>query len=206
MSISGQERMRISIHTSAREVTTNILRNLVDFVFQSTLPQGKWQWQQSWRSTSVPFQSTLPQGKWRRYTASARLPHDFNPHFRKGSDSFLFLPFLWYIYFNPHFRKGSDPLPMKNGRSMQRFQSTLPQGKWRRLKISTSIPLDFNPHFRKGSDGCTLSNVETIWQISIHTSAREVTCVLANRIFINKFQSTLPQGKWRHFHPDNHHF
>ena len=78
--------------------------------------------------------------------------HDFNPHFRKGSDnvptlvvqaglisihtsarevtvSFADVPFF-QTYFNPHFRKGSDI-----------------------ILISIALKFEyFNPHFRKGRD------------------------------------------------------
>ena len=60
--------------------------------------------------------------------------------------------------FNPHFRKGSDK---KNE------QRDVKQG-------------NFNPHFRKGSDSST-SGITPIRQISIHTSAREVTPGLCRR-------------------------
>ena len=56
---------------------------------------------------------------------------DFNPHFRKGSDSVGRRVELLQAYFNPHFRKGSD---CRKGQD-------------------PSERYDFNPHFRKGSDG-----------------------------------------------------
>ena len=55
------------------------------------------------------------------------------------------------------------------------FQSTLPQGKW---PLVTRI------------NGFSL-------QISIHTSAREVTYKRKAKDEASRFQSTLPQGKWR---------
>ena len=153
MSISGQERMRISIHTSAREVTTNILRNLVDFVFQSTLPQGKWLQRYFPTEDMAEFQSTLPQGKWRNHKSCIyiRFP-DFNPHFRKGSDFTIILSGSRSTYFNPHFRKGSDEMQMVDFLLFCLFQSTLPQGKWRIKASQAGTALHFNPHFRKGSD------------------------------------------------------
>ena len=54
--------------------------------------------------------------------------------------------------FNPHFRKGSD-----------RIEETDSQGED-----------NFNPHFRKGSDGPNKIKLIAT-DISIHTSAREVT-------------------------------
>ena len=58
------------------------------------------------------------------------------------------------------------------------FQSTLPQGKWLRPPVSVQVGPYFNPHFRKGSDA-EGHTVYDCTDISIHTSAREVTiCVL----------------------------
>ena len=55
---------------------------------------------------------------------------DFNPHFRKGSDSPAAVFAVFTGYFNPHFRKGSDDGSKK----------------------SDGLQINFNPHFRKGSD------------------------------------------------------
>ena len=55
---------------------------------------------------------------------------DFNPHFRKGSDSLYPATFNTASDFNPHFRKGSD----------------------RKGPGTNYAKTDFNPHFRKGSD------------------------------------------------------
>ena len=55
---------------------------------------------------------------------------DFNPHFRKGSDSVGRRVELLQAYFNPHFRKGSDQGGDKSSPNCD----------------------NFNPHFRKGSD------------------------------------------------------
>ena len=80
-----------------------------------------------------------------------------------------------------------------------RFQSTLPQGKWRKSFWTKLCNLSyFNPHFRKGSDFSAFSIVFCS-SISIHTSAREVTDILIRPPPCLKFQSTLPQGKWRRF-------
>ena len=187
---------------------------------------------------------------------------DFNPHFRKGSDDFLFLPCLLQYDFNPHFHKGSDcnrtvfwldfrisihtstrevTVVAHWQKCYTIFQSTLPQGKWLCICHSFILAIYFNPHFRKGSDGSRLWKAFQTWfqstlpqgkwramlgggckdmDISIHTSAREVT---GGKVFIKRplrnfnphfrkgsdhsnldglwpygiFQSTLPQGKWR---------
>ena len=82
--------MTISIHTSAREVTA--LRKMYGsncVWFQSTLPQGKWQYGKSKNRRALWFQSTLPQGKWLNVSSTEELTVYFNPHFHKGSDCIL---------------------------------------------------------------------------------------------------------------------
>ena len=142
----------ISIHTSAREVTDPSEEIAATTIFQSTLPQGKWL-----RCGFIPVQV-----------------HDFNPHFRKGSDSISKNCFWCSTDFNPHFRKGSDHASGQILLQQDKFQSTLPQGKWLYPIMTNQCPSE----------------------ISIHTSAREVTLALFDLAEIYKFQSTLPQGKW----------
>ena len=189
----------ISIHTSAREVTVNVVPAGDGFIFQSTLPQGKWRGQDGYAGSFGKFQSTLPQGKWRNinlckcsrwgisiHTSAREVTRsletrtgrtNFNPHFRKGSDSPAAVFAVFTGYFNPHFRKGSDltrqsiswfisifqsTLPQGKWRREQKvwwianqFQSTLPQGKWQKTVLFLPKSLNFNPHFRKGSDDMT---------------------------------------------------
>ena len=104
--------------------------------------------------TNPQFQSTLPQGKWLNAAVSSAAQWDFNPHFRKGSDiigdkivplagisihtsarevtyRWVYIDFI-FTYFNPHFRKGSDTMQEITMYQNTLFQSTLPQGKWRK--------------------------------------------------------------------------
>ena len=83
---------------------------------------------------------------------------DFNPHFRKGSDDIEHTPKIILFYFNPHFRKGSD----------------------NKITGKAINFIDFNPHFRKGSDLDGLQYGYYVIDISIHTSAREVTFYAQN--------------------------
>ena len=66
MSISGQERMRISIHTSAREVTYSLklIMRLLDISIHTSAREV----------TALIVSPSLQEC-------------DFNPHFRKGSDN-----------------------------------------------------------------------------------------------------------------------
>ena len=212
--------MRISIHTSAREVTAvwvYQVRNGCEF--QSTLPQGKWQWQQSWRSTSVPFQSTLPQGKWQifdflsqivKYISIHTSAREVTQHKTKVQNIFS--------HFNPHFRKGSDGQDIDwtateddisiHTSAREVTAKVRVRIMPKPISIHTSArevtcSLDhwmhrkpyFNPHFRKGSDRMEHWLVSR-YRISIHTSAREVTHQHQASHLLGRFQSTLPQGKW----------
>ena len=144
------------------------------------------------------FQSTLPQGKWRCCNKSLQwLLQEFQSTLPQGK---------W------HKQTGHPTQGLL-------FQSTLPQGKWRWRHWLKKILIYFNPHFRKGSDDYLISSEWLSKNISIHTSAREVTgstpeMCKGSGISIHtsarevtwstggdgackEFQSTLPQGKWR---------
>ena len=167
----------ISIHTSAREVTGTSWR------------PGRWLYQ---------FQSTLPQGKWLH-----------PPRFM-----------MYWSDFNPHFRKGSDSMFEKIMRFFNLFQSTLPQGKWPISPSSRSVSMTISIHTSAREVTVCFFQLTVPFGISIHTSAREVTNVhqsfLLIVIYFNPhfrkgsdcphrfaipsrvwFQSTLPQGKWQ---------
>ena len=102
------------------------------------------------------------------------------------------------------------------------FQSTLPQGKWRSIDAVIQVPSDFNPHFRKGSDrpawyiwlwhpdfnphfrkgsdftaDCNSAGI-TNFNPHFRKGSDFPPSVSPHRSTI--FQSTLPQGKWRHYH------
>ena len=85
----------------------------------------------------------------------------------------------------------------------EQFQSTLPQGKWPQQTHGLPQLRYFNPHFRKGSDACHNQSLFLFHPISIHTSAREVTNFLMDFKHWHRFQSTLPQGKWRRTNTKN---
>ena len=108
----------------------SIYANALDEVFQSTLPQGKWPgaWRHG-RAERISIHTSA-----REVTVfterSVTDEIDFNPHFRKGSDSPAAVFAVFTGYFNPHFRKGSDDGSKK----------------------SDGLQINFNPHFRKGSD------------------------------------------------------
>ena len=168
----------------------------IDIKFQSTLPQGKWQTvvekmealieisihtsarevtiRQGDLSQELKFQSTLPQGKWLRLCLCSCLCIHFNPHFRKGSDGTVQAS-SFNSCISIHTSAREVTAIIISLKTLQQFQSTLPQGKWPKIcpRCFDDLP------------------------ISIHTSAREVTRRISVPWLYQQFQSTLPQGKWR---------
>ena len=189
---------QISIHTSAREVTYSDRKQDRHWQFQSTLPQGKWHPKLQDCFIAWWFQSTLPQGKWPQAILQICRKDNFNPHFRKGSDVNLRNHSPLLIHFNPHFRKGSDDADQAkkyyqsaisihtSAREVTQccciicrtvgFQSTLPQGKWRKSDINLHIPYAFQSTLPQGK-----------WRL-----------LLIKKLRFLQFQSTLPQGKWQY--------
>ena len=109
-------------------------------------------------------------------------PYDFNPHFRKGSDCIISRIEQKWNYFNPHFHKGSDRLIglMQWGYLISIHTST---------REVTAVVLctvtwrgNFNPHFHKGSDSASGNVYFQSDDISIHTSTREVTAIFHKNI------------------------
>ena len=125
------------------------------------------------------FQSTLPQGEWRFCVTPWCTWDHFNPHSHKGSDCLsvrnhnlciisIHTPtrgvtgsniyICWIQPISIHTPTRGVTCAPSNIIYTERFQSTLPQGEWRR---------------------CSLS--ETICQcISIHTPTRGVTAIFTN--------------------------
>ena len=145
--------------------------------------------------TILIFQSTLPQGKWQIAFILFYVLFNFNPHFRKGSDNLDFSRFMRKEKFQSTLPQGKWLLTISKSYRIVWFQSTLPQGKWPKHLPNQSNTTYFNPHFRKGSDRNLLAFLFRR-AISIHTSAREVTIHDGFVLCEDKFQSTLPQGKW----------
>mgnify|MGYP003090731426 CR=1 FL=1 len=136
--------------------------------FQSTLPRRKWLAYKTIFSNFWLFQSTLPRRKWRSWLCFMWWLHNFNPHFREGSDkkrrkfdeqNIISIhtsakevtreryPLWKKVYnFNPHFREGSDFLD----------------------SAFVCIHLYFNPHFREGSDSMTTIIWKIIWYFNPH--------------------------------------
>ena len=157
-----------------------------DYIFQSTLPQGKWRNGRFYPVRGFWFQSTLPQGKWLLSLSNCEKAANFNPHFHKGSDNDTKnFPFC-HTYFNPHFHKGSDLyIPFCQGRRhgisihtstrevtvwdlqadpvLDDFNPHFHKGSDRPNSSALFMLKDFNPHFHKGSDKTSLS----LWTTSI---------------------------------------
>ena len=164
---------KISIHTSAKEVTTVRQSESASGIFQSTLPRRKWRRCPEWTWFFRNFNPHFREGSDTNRLTYLSYWRYFNPHFREGSD-YLILPIentAWN--FNPHFREGSDA-GAQNGLDysgisihtsakevtvwqahshfLTWFQSTLPRRKWLFPLLKSSRYTNFNPHFREGSD------------------------------------------------------
>ena len=164
---------RVSIHTSAREVTiwcTLILVRLAVSIHTSAREVTK---VQDVANVHLEFQSTLPQGKWRH----------------------LYITILQHFSFNPHFRKGSD-LQASNKTCL----NVVSIHTSAREVTPVSVFLCFRRIVSIHTSAREVTSRAIAWlicaQVSIHTSAREVTLLLRCREMPLSFQSTLPQGKW----------
>ena len=169
--------MRISIHTSAREVTAvwvYQVRNGCEF--QSTLPQGKWLISFPSFPMIYIFQSTLPQGKWLMQVIKEHIAEKFQSTLPQGKWRCCNKSLQWLLQeFQSTLPQGKWHKQTGHPTQGLLFQSTLPQGKWRWRHWLKKILIYFNPHFRKGSDDYLISSEWLSKNISIHTSAREVT-------------------------------
>ena len=112
------------------------------------------------------------------YIQVFRCNNDFNPHFRKGSDTNPFISSLLTMYFNPHFRKGSDCNWSRSVCTSFYFNPHFRKGSDCLTTSAVLFSSNFNPHFRKGSDLTPPFPPSSKLQISIHTSAREVTTLM----------------------------
>ena len=123
---------------------------------------------------------------------------DFNPRSREGSDDFLFATCYSINYFNPRSREGSDDGNEKKIAVDDLFQSTLPRGERRSVRLRREHPYcHFNPRSREGSDN--IFNLTFIGTCNFNPRSREGSdeVFLSHWLFINSFQSTLPRGERR---------
>ena len=74
------------------------------------------------------------------------------------------------------------------------FQSTPPRGRRPVWFIFWTVVINFNPRLREGGD-CTWLVLPTVYDISIHASAREATFSFVHIKGTSKFQSTPPRGR-----------
>ena len=189
---------RVSIHTSAREVTKDALFGFEKVLsFNPHFRKGSDASAKSTASSAMEFQSTLPQGKWlgdligvviatyvsihtsaREVTAAKSTHADccvFQSTLPQGKWQWSRKQREQLYGFNPHFRKGSDIVNASDADFNKLFQSTLPQGKWRSMRIcyngSTGVSIHTSA---REVTGKTRVRIE-MDDVSIHTSAREVT-------------------------------
>ena len=146
---------QISIHTSAREVTT--LFNSFIYFF-------------------LNFNPHFRKGSDRLYRVVIPLYLYFNPHFRKGSDGVVSIRAngTYKISIHTSAREVTTVLPFLP-LHLYIFQSTLPQGKWLLSKCELVLPKIISIHTSAREVTEITALCMTHLQISIHTSAREVT-------------------------------
>ena len=187
----------ISIHTSAREVTVNVVPAGDGFIFQSTLPQGKWRGQDGYAGSFGKFQSTLPQGKWRNINLCKCSRWGISIHTSAREVTRSLETRTGRTNFNPHFRKGSDLYFEYVIVIMQISIHTSAREVTVFTERSVTDEIDFNPHFRKGSD--SPAAVFAVFTGYFNPHFRKGSDLTRQSIswFISIFQSTLPQGKWR---------
>ena len=104
-------------------------------------------------------------------------------------------------YFNPHFRKGSDRWGMMRKRYLQiSIHTSAREVTNEDIRQAIRFIISIHTSAREVTKAGT--KVLPIVIISIHTSAREVTDRLSANSSMERFQSTLPQGKWlyEYFH------
>ena len=187
----------VSIHTSAREVTPHLYHDiLTHFLFQSTLPQGKWLYSRAWwcyplhvsihtsaREVTLRLAFATQQMLVSIHTSAREVTVMTASDYRKDGVSI-------------HTSAREVTIQSYVSARITAFQSTLPQGKWRTRQSPLRPRKGFNPHFRKGSDtltydddhvtrgfnphfrkGSDMTNRCSYYNnmVSIHTSAREVT-------------------------------
>ena len=100
--------------------------------------------------------------------------------------------------FNPRSREGSDDGNEKKIAVDDLFQSTLPRGERRSVRLRREHPYcHFNPRSREGSDN--IFNLTFIGTCNFNPRSREGSdeVFLSHWLFINSFQSTLPRGERR---------
>ena len=214
--------MQISIHTSAREVTSfgsvfgqycgnfnphfrkgsdRISTDCSPLysIFQSTLPQGKWRKKLHHYEIGLVFQSTLPQGKWPDDFGFKCKGGEFQSTLPQGKWRCIRLERFILGYFNPHFRKGSDWYHTDITGYRRYFNPHFRKGSDSFNVLCSRSVLNFNPHFRKGSDGVHDRTSEARMDFNPHFR-KGSDCMCCNGIRWYKwFQSTLPQGKWPKF-------
>ena len=152
LQLRDSDKEEISIHTSAREVTSVRTQNTVELSISihtsarevteddGTHGSDHNNFNPHFRKGSDVWCGIPSAGSGISIHTSARevtsggecaevFPDNFNPHFRKGSDRQDIPHEIRNQHFNPHFRKGSDTFRMICSRHIWIFQSTLPQGK-----------------------------------------------------------------------------
>ena len=166
------------------------------------------------------FQSTLPRGERRKDSVAMAYIVDISIHAPAWGAT---KRWLWYRgmrrisihapawgatlrwkaaaapqqYFNPRSRVGSDTRTLNASSRSKTFQSTLPRGERRFLRVFLPCMRYFNPRSRVGSDQFVppFSRLMFEFQSTLPRGERPVTPT--RYAHCNIFQSTLPRGERR---------
>ena len=107
---------------------------------------------------------------------------------------------LCFFSFNPHFRKGSDFYAKQLVLRHHLFQSTLPQGKWPLGNVKAYQAIMFQSTLPQGKWQMCGTVIHLLTQVSIHTSAREVT-VANTTVYITDVVSIHTSAREVTFYP-----
>ena len=152
----------------------------------------------SWKASRLLFQSTLPQGKWRQEIGDVLglLYISIHTSTREVTVPIIKHPIQCCISIHTSTREVTS-INMPKRLETNKFQSTLPQGKWPDYLCTTWFQVNFNPHFHKGSDVGGLLWYVQWWQFQSTLPQGKWPEVISDKSDLYQFQSTLPQGKWR---------
>ena len=120
----------------------------------------------------------------------------FNPRSREGSDRHQSVEADLYAHFNPRSREGSDDDGRHISNLQRKFQSTLPRGERRRLRLREHGRKSISIHApARGATFCHL--LALLNTRNFNPRSREGSDSMSTFLFClrTRFQSTLPRGE-----------
>ena len=171
------EKVKISIHTSAKEVTYRMGDECPVFPISIHTSAKE-------VTINKPYFQLVIE--------------DFNPHFREGSDQ---IPHPQgkgeKISIHTSAKEVTERLYI--GRTADQFQSTLPRRKWPETYMFYISGQYFNPHFREGSDVFQFYSQAAAGLFQSTLPRRKWPYRNYPMYYLSIFQSTLPRRKWPYY-------